>query len=298
MSAELVDRIKSLSCWSSAVEPIPIEGGITNLNFQVLDGNESFFVRTGIDIPVHGVMRFNELAAAKAAERVGLSPEIIYSEPGLLVCRFIDGHTYSEQDVRKEVNLARILELLKRCHFEMPMYFRGPALIFWVFHVIRNYLAELEEHNSNYLKLLPELADKAKVLEAAIGPTRIVFGHNDLLSANFIDDGDRLWLIDWDYAGYNSPLFDLANLTSNNGLSPEQEHWLLEAYFENLVSAELLRGFKAMKSASLMRETLWSMVSEIHSTLDFDYAEYTAENLQRFNRAFDQDREVFGYHAS
>ena len=297
MRAELLDRIKSLSCWSGVVEPIPIEGGITNLNFKVLDGNESFFVRTGIDIPIHGVMRFNELAAAKAAERVGLSPEIIYSEPGLLVCRFIDGRTYSEQDVRVEKNLVRILDLLKRCHLEMPMYLRGPALIFWVFHVVRNYLAELQEHNSNYLNLLPELADKAKTLEAAIGPTQIVFGHNDLLSANFIDDGDRLWLIDWDYAGYNSPLFDLANLASNNGFSPEQEYWLLEAYFEAPVSAEILRGFKAMKSASLMREALWSMVSEIHSTLDFDYAEYTAENLQRFNRAFDHDREAFEQHA-
>ena len=115
MSAELIDRIQSLSCWSGAVEPVPIEGGITNLNFKVFDGNESFFVRTGIDIPIHGVMRFNELAAAKAAERVGLSPEIIYSEPGLLVCRFIDGRTYSEQDVRMERNLVRILDLLKRC---------------------------------------------------------------------------------------------------------------------------------------------------------------------------------------
>lgn len=297
MSTELVDRIRTLPCWSGAVEPVPIEGGITNLNFKVLDGNDSFFVRTGVDIPIHGVMRFNELAAAKAAEQVGLSPAIIYSEPGLLVCRFVDGRTYSEQDVRTEGNLVRILDLLKRCHFEMPLHFRGPALIFWVFHVIRNYLAELEEHNSSYLNLLAELADKTGVLEAAVGPTQIVFGHNDLLSANFIDDGDRLWLIDWDYAGYNSPLFDLANLASNNGLSAEQEQWLLEAYFGEPVSVELSRGFKAMKSASLLRETLWSMVSEIHSTLDFDYAEYTAENLQRFNRTFDQDQEAFGQHA-
>lgn len=293
MDPELVDRIKSLSCWSGTVEPIPIEGGITNLNFEVRDGEDRFFVRTGVDIPIHGVMRFNELAAAKAAERVGLSPPIIYSEPGLLVCRFIDGKTFSEHDVRTENNLARILDLLRRCHREMPLYFRGPALIFWVFHVIRNYIAELEKQGSQYLTLLPELTNKAKLLEAAIGPTQIVFGHNDLLPANFIDDGKRLWLIDWDYAGYNTPLFDLANLASNNGLSAEQEHWLLEAYFETPVAAKLLGAFNAMKSASLLRETLWSMVSEIHSTLDFDYVEYTAENLQRFNSAFDQDQETF-----
>ena len=59
----------------------------------------------------------------------------------------------------------------------------------------------------------------------------LVFGHNDLLPANLIDDGSRLWLIDWDYAGFNSPLFDLANLASNNQLAEEQEAWLLEAYY-------------------------------------------------------------------
>ena len=293
MNPKLVNRIKSLSYWSGPVEPIPITGGITNFNFKVSDGNEDFFVRTGVDIPIHGVMRFNELAAAKAAEQAGISPPIVYSEPGLLVCRFVQGHTFSEQDVRIQDNLTRILDVVKRCHREMPLHFRGPALIFWVFHVIRNYIAELEERKSRHLGLLQELTNKAKTLEAAIGPTDIVFGHNDLLSANFIDDGTRLWLVDWDYAGYNSPLFDLANLASNNGLTAEQEHWLLEAYFEKPVSPKLLGSFNAMKSASLLRETMWSMVSEIHSTLDFDYAEYTSENLQRFNRAFDQDQETF-----
>jgi len=277
------------------VEPVPIEGGITNLNFLVTDGDERFFVRTGVDIQVHGIMRFNELAAAKAAQQVGLSPDIVYSETGLLVCRFIDGRTFTEKDVRDQANLARILVLLKRCHQEMPLYFRGPALIFWVFHVIRNYITELRENNSTYMDKLPELSSKSELLEAAAGPAHIAFGHNDLLAANFIDDGARLWLIDWDYAGYNTPLFDLANLATNNGLSHEQENWLLENYFECSVSEPLLRGFNAMKSASLLRETLWSMVSEIHSTLDFDYSKYTAENMHRFNRAFDESEGMLAH---
>ena len=114
----------------------------------------------------------------------------------------------------------------------------------------------------------------------------MVFGHNDLLPANFIDDGKRLWLIDWDYAGFNSPLFDLGNLCSNNEVAPEDEDWLLEAYFERPLDADLRRRYRAMKCASLLRETLWSMVSEIHSTLDFDYAAYTSDYLARFERAF------------
>lgn len=293
MSEQLISRIKSLPCWSGEVDPLPLEGGITNLNFQVADAGRRFFVRTGVDIPIHGVMRFNELAAARAAERVGLSPAIVHSEPGLMVCRFIDGRTFAAEDVRRARNLERIVELLKRCHREMPDHFRGPALIFWVFHVIRNYIGELTDRKSGYLDTLPELSRKARLLEACVGPVQIVFGHNDLLPANFIDDGERLWLIDWDYAGYNTPLFDLANLASNNELTPEQEEWLLAAYYESALTQSVERGFKAMKSASLLRETLWSMVSEIHSNLDFDYAGYTAENLARFNRAFDRDREAF-----
>jgi thiamine kinase-like enzyme len=113
-----------------------------------------------------------------------------------------------------------------------------------------------------------------------------VVGHNDLLAANFIDDSKRLWLLDWDYAGYNAALFDLTNLSSNNELSPEQEDWILETYYQQPVTDRLHSRFAAMKCASLLRETLWSIVSEIHSTLDFDYEKYTEKNLSRFEKAY------------
>jgi len=112
------------------------------------------------------------------------------------------------------------------------------------------------------------------------------FGHNDLLCGNFIDDGRRLWLIDWDYAGFNSPLFDLANLASNNEYSENLEKQLLEMYFEKTVFADLWKRYFAMKCASLLREAMWSMASEIHSTLDFDYVQYTTENLVRFEKTY------------
>ncbi len=113
-----------------------------------------------------------------------------------------------------------------------------------------------------------------------------MFGHNDLLAANFIDDGQRLWLLDWEYAGFNSPLFDLGGLASNSELSPAQEGQILSLYFDAPVDDELRRRAAAMKAASLLRETMWSMVSELYSTVDFDYAAYTAENLRRFETAY------------
>lgn len=274
-----------LSIWTGAVDPQPLGGGITNVNFVVEDGGETYVVRVGNDILVHQVLRFNELAASRAAFAAGISPEVVHAEPGALVLRFVEGRTLAAEDVREPATLERILPLVRDCHREIPKHLRGPALIFWVFHVLRDYAATLKEGGSAHLDKLPALLAAAEELEAVVGPIDLVYGHNDLLAANFIDDGTRVWLIDWDYAGFNSPLFDLGGLASNNGLSPAQEDWLLETYFEAPVTDELRRRYGAMKCASLLRETLWSMVSEIHSELDFDYAGYTAENLAGFHAA-------------
>jgi thiamine kinase-like enzyme len=116
----------------------------------------------------------------------------------------------------------------------------------------------------------------------------LVFGHNDLLASNFIDDGRRLWLVDWDYAGFNSPLFDLSGLASNNELAAQQEEQLLDSYFEGVTPEGLDRRYRAMKCASLLREAMWSMVSEQHSALEVDYAAYTELNVERFEAAWAQ----------
>jgi thiamine kinase-like enzyme len=142
------------------------------------------------------------------------------------------------------------------------------------------------------IDLLPRFLDINEELEKTVAEIKLVFGHNDLLAANFIDDGSRLWLLDWDYAGYNTALFDLANLSSNNGLSAEQEEWILETYYQQPVTGRLRRRLAAMKCVSLLRETLWSIVSEIHSTLDFDYVNYTQKNLSRFENAYEAFRQM------
>lgn len=275
-----------LSCWKGAVDPQPLSGGITNVNFTVEHAGEKFVVRIGGDIPLHQVMRFNELAASRAAHAAGISPEVVHWETGALVLRFIEGKTFEAGDVRKKENLERIVELIRRVHEEVPRHLRGPALVFWVFHVLRDYAATLRDGASRMMPELPRLMEIADRLQSEIGPVDLVYGHNDLLAANLIDDGRRLWLVDWDYAGFNSPLFDLANLASNNEFPPDMEGRLLEAYFGRLANEALRRRYAAMKCASLLREAMWSMVSEIHSGLDFDYVAYTQENIDRFERAY------------
>ena len=258
----------------------------TNHNFVVRDRGEIFVVRIADDIPLHGIMRFNELASSRAAYAAGISPEVTHAEPGALVMRFIEGETYGEAEVRRALGAGRIVPLLKRVHHVIPKHFEGPALIFWVFQVARGYAQTLRAGNSRMTGELPRFLEINAELEAALGPVEIIFGHNDLLAANFIDDGKRLWLVDWDYGGFNCPLFDLANLASNNQFSPVDEDSLLEAYFETPASDELRHKLSAMKCASLLRESMWSMVSEIHLDIDVDYVAYTTENLARFEGAY------------
>jgi len=284
-------RAAALSCWRGEVELEPLGGGITNVNFIAEDASGKYVVRVGEDIPVHQIMRFNELAASRAAHAAGVSPEVVHAEPGALVLRYVQGRTFAPEDVREWRNLERILPLVQRCHCGIPERLRGPALVFWVFHVIRDYAATLHEDGSRMTAELPRLLECADRLRREVGPIDLVFGHNDLLAANFIDDGERIWLVDWDYAGFNSPLFDLGGLASNNELTVDQETWMLENYFEQPLGEALRRRYRAMKCASLLRESMWSMVSELHSELDFDYVAYTTENLARFERAWNEFRD-------
>jgi len=279
-------RVAKLEIWFGRVDPVPLAGGITNQNFTVEDRGRRYVVRVGSDILVHGVVRANELAASRAAHLAGLSPAVVHAEPGIVVFDFIDGRTFTAEDVRNPANLERLVDMVRRCHRDIPRYLRGPGAMFWVFHVVRDYAHTLNEGASQHVSMLPDLLARAARLEAAVGPIDVVFGHNDLLAANFIDDGRRLWLVDWEYAGFNSPLFDLGGLASNSELSPEQAEQALSLYFGKPVGDQLRRRAAAMTAASLLRETMWSMVSEIHSTVDFDYAAYTAEILRRFEAAY------------
>jgi len=280
------DKVRGLTCWSGPVTMEPLSGGITNRNFLVCDGARRAVVRIGDDIPVHQIMRFNELAASRAAFAAGVSPAVLHHERGALVIDFVEGRTLAAVDLQERGMLEQALALVGRAHRDIPQHLRGPALVFWVFHVLRDYAGTLRDGGSLHVGLLPGLLADAARLEAAVGQIDLVFGHNDLLPANFLHDGDRLWLIDWDYAGFNSALFDLGGLAANNGLSADDEAWMLGAYFGRAPDAGLWRSYRAMKAAAALRETLWSMVSELHSTVEFDFAAYTAGNLETYQAAW------------
>lgn len=285
MEQNAIDKAMSLPIWQDPAGAELLSGGITNVNVKLTDQGRHYVVRVGGDIPLHQVMRFNELACHRAAEAAGLSPKIVHVEPGVLAMEFVSGRSLTAEDIRAPGMIDRVVPLLQRLHREGKRHLRGPVLMFWVFHILRDYAATLRDGGSSHSADLPGLLETADRLEAAIGPIDVVLGHNDLLPANLLDAGERMWLIDWDYGGLNTPLFDLAGLASNAEMAEAQERWMLQLYYGQPADAQLWHRYQAMKCASLLRETMWSMVSEIHSQIAFDYVAYTAENRARFDVA-------------
>ena len=282
---EFENKIKSLPIWKNLENIEPLEGGITNLNFLVSDSGSKSVVRLGSDIPEHLVYRSNEIIVSEAAYQIGVSPKLIYNEPGVLVLEFIESKTLEPKTVRE--NLNKIVPIIRKIHEEIPNKLSGQPQIFWVFYVIKYYSNYLLNNNSSHISLIPSLLKKAEKLEKLSSPREIVFGHNDLLAANFLDDGSKIWVVDWEYGGFNDPLFDIGGLSSNNDLDENLESEVLEMYFKEKPSKDLIIKYNAMKTASLLRETMWSMVSEITSKIEFNYAEYTSDNLKKFEESFD-----------
>ena len=283
---EFENKIKSLPIWKNLENIEPLEGGITNLNFLVSDSGSKSVVRLGSDIPEHLVYRSNEIIVSEAAYQIGVSPKLIYNEPGVLVLEFIESKTLEPKTVRE--NLNKIVPIIRKIHDEIPNKLSGQPQIFWVFYVIKYYSNYLLNNNSSHISLIPSLLKKAEKLEKLSSPREIVFGHNDLLAANFLDDGSKIWVVDWEYGGFNDPLFDIGGLSSNNDLDENLESEVLEMYFKEKPSKDLIIKYNAMKTASLLRETMWSMVSEITSKIEFNYAEYTSDNLRKFEESFDK----------
>lgn len=286
-------RIAALPIWHGAPEVTPLTGGLSNESYAVSDGDERYVVRFGRDFPFHHVFREREVMVARAAHEAGFAPEPVYAGPGVMVSRFIDGRTYGEADVRADID--RIGRLVREFHETMPAYVSGPGFMFWPFHVIRDYARMLRDAANPLAARIPAALADAEALERAQAPLPIIFGHNDFMPGNLIDDGERLWIIDFEYAGFSTGMFDLSGIASNASFSPDEADHLLAVYFGRPPSAELKRSHAAMMCASLLREALWGLVSELHMAAPgADYGAYAAENFARFDAARARFAEIWG----
>ena len=278
--------IRSLPFWKNEIKIKAIKGGLTNQNFLVQENSKKFFVRLGDDMPEHNVSRSKELIASNAAAEIGLSPAVIYNTKGVLVLEYIEGAMLSTDSIVDK--LESIISLIKKIHSEMSKKLYGHSVNFGAFDAIKRYAKLLKNHKSSYTQLLPSLLFQVDKLEINTSPYDIVFCHNDLIFTNFLDDEDRLWIVDWEYSGFNNPLFDLGDFASHCNFPENKEIFLLENYFEKKINEKLLLEFNSFKCAAILREAMWSMVAELTSKIDFNFLIYTQEKLAKFNDAYNK----------
>lgn len=260
-----------------------LSGGITNRNFLVAPstGTDRYVIRlAGNDTHLLGISREVEHAATVAAAGVGVGPEVTaFIRPeGYLVTRFIEGVPVSDESVRQPATLRRVADSLRRIHDGPPI----PGL-FVPLRIVEAYRA-LAQARGVRIPVEYELA-------AAIG-RRIEFAciaapleprpcHNDLLNANFIDDGARIRIVDWEYAGMGDAFFDLGNFSINHELTPDQDAHLLAAYDGGTVAPARLARLTLMRVVSDFREAMWAVLQQGLSELDVDFVAYAAEHFDR-----------------
>jgi thiamine kinase-like enzyme len=259
-----------------------LSGGLTNRNFLVeVDGRSDRYVirLAGNDTHLLGISREVEHAATVAAAGVGVGPEVTaFIRPeGWLLTRFIEGWAVSDEAVHRPDTLRRVGESLRRIHGGPPI----PGL-FIPYRIVEAYRALAAARGVAIPAEYAVAAALARRIELALltNPLELRPCHNDLLNANFIDDGARIRIVDWEYAGMGDPFFDLGNFSVNHGLTADEETVLLEAY-EGAVRPERLARLRLMRTMSDFREAMWCVLQQGISTLDVDFAEQATEHFER-----------------
>lgn len=282
MATNIAEIISRVPMWRGATDLVfsPLGGGITNQNFKVETGGESFVLRVaGINTGLLGIDRENEFAASKAAGDLRIAPEVIYFiEPeGYLVTRFIEGAPLPPEEVKQPENLEVIAGMLKEFHALPPI----PGK-FWVPQIVKDYTKIAREHEirfpDNFDWLMACLADAETALQA--DETAHCPCHNDLLNENFLILEERIFILDWEYAGMGDRYFDLANLSVNHDFTDQQDELLLKYYFGQ-EDEESWAHLKVMRVISDYRESMWGLVQMGISELDFDFQQYADKHFDR-----------------
>lgn len=262
----------------------PLSGGMTNLNYLVIADGASYVLRIGGNATdLLGIDREAEYAASTLAAGLGIGPEVIaFPRPeAYLVTRFVEGEPISPDALRDPSILAQIAGALRRLHAgdRIPGHFSA-------FRMVERYAAIAAQFGVAPPAAFARVQGELRRLERALyplGENEVVSVpcHNDLLNANFLWDAERIWIIDWEYAGMGDRYFDLANLSANHDFSEQDDHALLGAYF-GLTAPDPARfaRLQLMRGMSLFREAMWGLAQQGISTIDFDFSGYTERHFR------------------
>jgi thiamine kinase-like enzyme len=265
---------------------VQLDGGITNRNFRVKFGGTDYVVRLpGKRTTLLGIDRQAECIANKAAAELGIAPRVaaLLEEPSCLVTAFIQGREMTGEELRTPEMIAEVASDLRMLHdsgTELPSTFDP-------FELVESYAETGRQHGSEVPDGYDDALDAARAIKAAVDGQpdhQPVPAHNDLLTANFLRNGGRIQLIDWEYAGMGDRWFDLGNFAANNELAEEQEEQLLEAYFGEPPDDRRRATLKLFRFMSDFREGMWGVVQAGVSELDFDFREYAQKHFDRLER--------------
>jgi len=262
-------------------EPQALDGGITNRNFRLRLGGRDVVVRLpGKDTGLLGIDRSAEREATEAAARAGVGPEVVafLTEPPCLVTAFIPGRPVEAAELRAPPLLDDVAAALRRVHEGADLPSRFDA-----FAIVEDYRATAAQRGAPIPAAFDGLAAGARAIRQVLtGPEHApVACHNDLLTANFLFDGDHVRIVDWEYAGMGDRYFDLGNLSVNNGFAAADDERLLSAYWGEPCTARRFAALRLMRIMSDFREAMWGVVQTAISALDFDFAGYAGAHLER-----------------
>lgn len=279
--ARLEAALAAIPAWAGAsIVATPIDAGITNHNYRVSVDDELFFVRMAGDDTEHlGIDRRNECAAAEAAASLGIGAPVVefLPEHGCLVTEFLPGEPIPPERLREPEILGALVSSLHKMH-QGP---RSPST-FSPFEVVRTYQLAAAGRGVQVPTVYWDLLEHASAIEGAFdhAPVPLSQCHNDLLNANFLLLDEKVMLVDFEYAGYGDPFFDLGNLSINNDFDPDTDDLLLGLYLGEATAAGQAR-LALMRFMSDFREAMWGTLQQALSTLDFDYVDYANSHFAR-----------------
>ena len=272
---------------------VQLDGGITNRNFRVNFGGTDYVVRLpGKRTTLLGIDRGAECIANKAAAELGIAPKVaaLLEEPSCLVTVFVPSREMRGDELRTPEAIGEVAHDLRRLHesgTELPNEFDS-------FRLVEQYAETGREHDSAPPAGYDEAYAAARSIQEAVSGQpdhEPVPAHNDLLTANFLRNGDgKIQLIDWEYAGMGDRWFDLGNFAANNELDEDQEAQLLQGYFGEPPDERKLATLRLFRFMSDFREGMWGVVQAGVSELDFDFKAYAQKHFDRLTGALGDPR--------
>lgn len=264
----------------------PLSGGLTNTNYRVDADGKAYVVRIpGVKTELLAVDRANEVYNARAASDAGIAPRVVeyLDDVKVMVLEFIRGETMSIARLKERGEPTRMAQSLKQLHTG-PRFFSD----FNMFRLTEYYLQVAREHDGKIPDGYTQAMPRVREIENAFArnPLPSVPCHNDLLAENYVDDGEKLWLIDFEYSGNNDPTFDLGNTAQEQQFEESQIHELCAAYFGDTFPGKLAR----MKLNMIMSDVGWTMWAAIQakiSIIDFDFWGWAQKRWERAGAKMD-----------